>query len=252
MAADNARTARRLIAIFELFARRRTPLGSGDIAAAIDCPKSSLSSLLKTLVDEGVLNVDRATKTYFPAPRIVGYADWVLPQMFRSTHVDQIMEELRERTSETVLLTVRNDLHAEVIQVTEGHQAVTLNIRPGYQFGLWTSAVGEALLSAMNDRTIYALVRRVNRRADGTEPLNAQRVMSVVKQIRQRGYAAGYSRVLPGVGALAAPLSFGFAGRELVLSVGGPELRVREHEARIAKALLRALDYLRDEAAAAV
>ncbi len=246
MPAEHARTAHRLLRIFDLFASRKAPLTSREMAEALDSPKSSLTALLKIMVDERILNVDRSSNTYFPSPRMTEAVDWVVPHMFGGAAVEHVMEELRERTGETVLLTVRSDLETEVIKVVDSPQEVSLSVRPGRRMSLWDSAVGEAMLSAMPDRTLYALIRRANRQGIRPE-LNSHVVMRTIKRVRAEGVATGYGRVISGVGAVAAAMPFAYFGRELALSVGGPEARVRDNESSLRTALLGAIGLLAEE-----
>ncbi len=58
-----------------------------------------------------------------------------------------------------------------------------------------------------------------------------------MSRVRDAGYATGYGTVLERVGAIAAPLPVTFSGRELVLSLGGPEERVRPREKQLAETL---------------
>ena len=56
---EGARSVVRTVALFEEFARARRALSSSEIVERLGAPRSSVADLLRTLVDERVLAMDR-------------------------------------------------------------------------------------------------------------------------------------------------------------------------------------------------
>ena len=230
---------RRTIGVFETFASHKCPLSTLELSNALGCPKSSMSSILKALCDLNVLSKDRNTNTYFPSMRVASYGDWIMEAITAKADLPDLMSTLREETEETILLSLRDDLSAEVINVISGPQAISLNIVPGTRFPIWRSAVGRAMLSQMNNEKIYALINRANRsRRIKEQKVEVKALMARLKEVRECGYSCGYSEILDDVGAVAVTLPLKFSEREIVLSVGGPATRIRKKELDIADCLL--------------
>jgi DNA-binding IclR family transcriptional regulator len=223
----------RLFALLELFEKERRPLTAAELQQYTDCPRSSLNLLLRGLVDLGYFTYHSKTAGYFPSIRLDRLGSWILPTVLQDSAVGKLLDDLRRATQETVILSMRSDLDMEVVRVATGHQAISLNIQRGYRFPIWHTAVGQAALSTLNPTELA----RLHRRGSPPDTLSLNEARRTAAQVRERGYAVGYGAVLDRVGAIAAPLPMTFSGRELVLSVGGPEERVRQREAQLADTL---------------
>lgn len=230
----------RLFEILELFAIERRPMTAAEIQDRTGCPRSSLNLLLRGLVSLGYFTFHKKTAGYFPSVKVERLGAWILPTVLSDSAVGKLLDALRKSTMETVILSMRSDLDMEVLQVATSHQAIGLNIREGFRFPIWSTAVGQAALATLNS----ADITRLYRRAPSGCKLSLNDVRRAAQKVREHGYAVSYGSVLEDVGAIAAPLPVTFSGRELVLSVGGPEQRVRCREQELAKTLLDTISNL--------
>ncbi len=223
----------RLFTLLELFERERQPMTAAELQQRTGCPRSSLNLLLRGLVELGYFTFHTKTASYFPSVRFDRLGNWILPTVLQDGAVGRLLDELRQATHETVILSMRSDLDMEVVRVATSHQAIGLNIQCGYRFPIWHTAVGQAALSTLTPTELARLYRR------GSPPdhISLNDVKRIASRVRDAGYAAGYGTVLERVGAVAAPLPITFSGRELVLSLGGPEERVRPREKQLAETL---------------
>lgn len=197
------------------------------------CPRSSLNLLLRGLVESGYFTFHSKTAGYFPSVRLDRLGSWILPTVLQDGAVGELLDELRRMTHETVILSMRSDLDMEVVRVATGHQAISLNIQCGFRFRIWDTAVGQAALSTLT----ASEMTRLYRRGSPPEWLSLNEARRVATRVRDEGCAVGYGAVLERVGAVAAPLPITFSGRELVLSVGGPEERIKPREKQLCDTL---------------
>lgn len=234
MGADMSRSVRRLIRLYELFEAERHPLTSQDICVALEAPRSSVASLLKTLVDLDMLALDRKSATYFPSARFAQLGNWILATWLPPQEFLDMMSQLRDATVETVVLTTPADLEMEVVHVVGGLRDITLVVKPGQRFPIWSSAVGATYLSTQPLATTTALMKRLVRRgivaADDPQLMN---LPNEVRRAREQRYAAAYHSIISDIGIVAMPVPRELAPKPLVISVGGPADRIRKVEALI-------------------
>src|SRR5215207_7679196 len=110
------RSLTRLLGLFDVLSLTQNGMSLAELSATLASPKSSLLNLLRPLVAEGYLI--HADGSYRIGPSIIRLSAsvmsaWNFPKMIRP-----FMEELVERTGETVLLGVLNK-EAEVLAYTE-------------------------------------------------------------------------------------------------------------------------------------
>src|SRR3546814_13755913 len=66
--------AENVLALFELFAKERSPRTLTALAAKLDMPKSSTFNLIHTLLVRGYLYETRKRGGYYPTPRLLDLA----------------------------------------------------------------------------------------------------------------------------------------------------------------------------------
>lgn len=243
---DTARSVARIAALLELFERERRPLSSQEIAAELAIPRSSLGTLLKSLVGLRWLAVDRRRATYFPAARLARVTGWLQGESVLDDRLRDAVERLRQDTGETASLSAVSDLDIEVIHVSSQDVGIQLVVHPGRRMPLWTSGVGIAYLATLPDATIRSMYARAQRRATahGALPPLAQ-VLRQVRAARKAGRSFADGAVVPDVAAIAVGLPDDVGPRPMVVSVGGPSARMLAARPAIERALRDFLAALR-------
>jgi DNA-binding IclR family transcriptional regulator len=232
------KSAERVLKLLELFAEERTPLSAADISRRLGWPKSSANILLRSLVGLGYLTLDENTIEYFPSPRVTRLGDWIPHSLAAGDDVLRRLEELHDRTGETVTLSMQNGFEMMFVTVLPGTFPISLTMSDGFSAPLFNTAVGIALLATESDEAVRRLVQRANRRrAPLGRRIDVNRVLDEVHETRERGLAVGYERVFPDTGALAMAIPSPEGGRRLVVGVGGLAARIHRSEAQIIDAM---------------
>lgn len=232
----------RVTRLLDLFEVHRVPLSSQQIADALDAPRSSVGTLLKSLADLGWLSLDRRSATWFPTARVGRWGGWLSDASWLDPRLVDAVHALQRATSETVSLSAPGDLTAEVIYVAGQSGGIRLAIEVGQRLPLAHSAIGWAHCSTLPDTTIRSLATR-SAAADGNRRGSSTAIRDLLahaREARRQGYAYAAGEVLSDVAAFAAPLPAGLAAQPLVISVGGPRERVWRHRKKLPKLLLSA------------
>jgi DNA-binding IclR family transcriptional regulator len=229
--------AARTMNLFEAFAQQRRELSNAEVAKLLGMAESSCSDLLYTLLQGGYLMRTARSRRFYPTARLMSLANGIAANDPLVAAGQEAIELLCERTGETALCGVLGSHHVEVVGIRDGRYELRYITAVGTRIGLHVSALGKALLAALDDAQAAALI--------GPKPLKAVTARSIVdpaalqrelRQVRKRGYALVDGEGTDGVAAMAVA---GRVGEQLLaISLAGPSDRMRRHLAAYGRALL--------------
>ena len=201
------------------------PVTLTDIAHALDEPRSSIHRLLTDLVTLGLLTrMDGVT--YLPGPRLAQWGEGAARSLDLAQLSRPILEELRDRTGESVRLYVR-DGNSRVCAATVEGTFELRHITPvGRRLPLRVGAAGKLILAyASPDLQHRELALAVT---DPVSPgaLSAQALERQLEEIRRSGWSVSTAEREEGLAAAAVPVR-DRAGRVVAaLSLSGPSSRL--------------------------
>ena len=235
VSAGVVKSARRVLELFELFARERRALSLKDVCAALGCAPSSGTAILKSLVALGYLEYDRRTRSYFPTMRLALVGQWVPGALFGDGRVLRLMQRLHRATGESVLLATQSDLDAQYVHAVHDGDPLQAAVPPGTLRPLTASGVGWLLLAGQDAAEIERLCRRI-------EIATARRIDRAALRrnlaaVRRDGHVFSRHTVRRGVGIIAMLLPERVLGRTFAIGVAGNVARLEAKEADILKAL---------------
>jgi DNA-binding IclR family transcriptional regulator len=217
------KSAKRVLEIFELFATRRAPATVMDVARELGYPQSSTSTLMECLRTMGYLSYDRFSRQFSPTLRIAFLGNWVQEDMYTDTNILRIMSALQDKTGNTVILGLQNDIHVQYIHTIQGESPLRLFIRPGTLRPLARASTGKMLLSAKPDSEIRALLIRINADEEAFERrVDLSELMDDIRFCREEGYFCSNGSVTEGAGVISMLLPPGNGHPPMALGIGGP------------------------------
>jgi DNA-binding IclR family transcriptional regulator len=232
--------AERCLAIIELLAEDAGVRPLGEIAEALDLPKSGAHRLLTTLCELGWAEQDPETSFYRLTMRLATLGQ----KFYVATGIPDICQPLLDRLA-------RESREFARLAVVDGHSLVWVAHAQGAQSGLVyqpslatntvplaVTASGKAWLSTFPaDRALeYVRINGGFDHGDRYGP-NATRSPDAYRRelaaTARRGYGLAMSEAEPGVTAIAAAIRAGTSGHALgTVSVAGPSVRMTD--ARVA------------------
>lgn len=237
MADTLVKSAARALEILELFAERREPLNATQIATALGYPKSSLSVLLRSLISQGYLSASRGDGGLFPTLRLTRLGDWVPAALLGSETLLPLLSALRDRTGETVTLTIPVDLNMRCIHALIGTHPISLQVEEGVTFPTIGTAIGTMYLATQDDAVARALFDRWVKQTPARSSGKWSDLEREIAKARATGFSRAYDIVLPDTGAIAMPIRSGPGGDILIVGVAGLNHRIHQSEAAIVKAM---------------
>jgi len=229
------KSAARTLGAFAYFAERQGPATVSEVAAALDMPVSSASILLKSLLRLGYLERLPRSREYMPTLRFALLGAWLLESLTSEAEpAGQMMDALRARTQETVVLAAEQAPDVAYVRILESIAPVRFHLKSGIRRPLWLTAAGQAILTTWPDARIERLL--ADARDAGARPPDIDRFLAEIARIRAAGYAMTEGAATPD-GAMIAVAFPSSAGRALALAVCGPLERMRRKEAAIVEVM---------------
>jgi Transcriptional regulator len=232
------RSLTRVLGIFGVLSEIPEGGSLTDLSVALKSPKSSLLNLLRPLVADGYLVHDAGVYRLGPAiyrlsARVL--ESWDFPRLIRP-----FMQELVERTGESVLLSVLN-AEAEVttyVEILPSPHPVRYHIPVGTTRPLYASSAGRVLLAYTEDGWRESYLNSVVFKARTAVPMSKFWLRRELNQIQMEGVSAAIDVYAVGLAAVAAPVFDAGGACVAALTLAGPSDRFR-HELDVLKKIVR-------------
>lgn len=222
----NLQSVRRAVSALEQISEAGE-LGVTELGRRLDVHKATASRLVATLAERGLLERDPVTEKYrlgFGLIRLAGAAMAGL-DIVRTAH--PILEDLAERTRETVNLGVLSGDGVVYIDQVTGTRSIVAVSWVGRRTPLHCSSNGKVLLAHL------PATERDAHLAGPLEPMAPRTITdpaalrSQLEDVVRRGYAQTMEELEEGLNAVAAPVRQADGQVVAALSVSGPAFRMR-------------------------
>ncbi|MVU80294.1 helix-turn-helix domain-containing protein [Nocardia sp. ET3-3] len=236
--ANGVKSARRAIAVLEVFAARPAWLSLVDMHEATGFPRSSLHGLLRTLRDAGWIETDDTGTRFRLGVRALVCGTAYLDRDPAIPYATETLEKLREQTGFTVHYARLHGGEVVYLETRESRSSEHLISRVGRTLPAHATALGKALLAELSDGELKALLpERLPARTEHTVT-SREVLFSELTVIRDRGYATEHEEGTAGVACAAAAVPYRLPATD-ALSCSMPLDRVTEAEQHRVGAVLR-------------
>lgn len=212
-------------ALVDIVARSPRPLLASEIAAQSELPRATALRIIDALTDLGLLHT-APDQTLTLGPHIAYWGAAYANQHGLAQLAQPIMDDLRDTSSETIYLGIRDGSEVSYI----GHSHTRHAIRPAANTGarnpLHSTAIGKVLLSDLDpgerDASIATLALTPRTADTITDPA---RLRAELARIATAGYAIDDIENEEGVRCIAAPLRDASGRARAAISVSAPSYR---------------------------
>lgn len=231
----------RAFALLRLLAEFPDGRNLSAISASLDVPKSSLSSTLKALTEQGFL--DRKGTLYFLGSEAYALASTILARRSIRQIARPFLEKTLAETGETVLLAELepDKKYSAYIDFVESEQSVRFAVAIGTRRPLYASAAGKVFLAFMNEaeREAYFASVDLNQLTERTI-CDRAKLEADLKNVRTRGIAITIGEYSADAAGFAAPVRNSDGAVIGAVSIGVPVSRGRRERDRYIKAAVEA------------
>lgn len=166
--AGGVKAAGRTLDLIETFAAQRSALSLSQLARLLEMPMSSCHELVRTLEARGYLYTFGKRREIYPTGKWFALARAIVSNDAWLRRVTPLLQELRERTRETVILGRQQAHRAIYLAVEEGPEPIRFTARVGDRKPLHVSAIGKTLLAAMEAPAREAMIDTLHARYAGS------------------------------------------------------------------------------------
>ena len=222
MTDTKVKSARRVLRVLEYFDETRSDASVMEVARAVNMPQSSTTELLKCLSDMGYLSYDPYQRRFAATHRVALLGSWIQPPYLGEGRVVQMMEELGEKTRETIILGEPSGIIVRYIFVVPSRKEMRLHVGPGTVRPIARSGLGKLFLSTYPPEKVKTLLKRINADRYEDQPYTEYaQLEQELEQIRRDGYHLFTKGVNPGAGLIGVLLPQSDGHPPLGLGIGG-------------------------------
>jgi DNA-binding IclR family transcriptional regulator len=151
-------TAQRVMQVFEIYARERRPLTNSEMARFLDLADSSCSDLLYTLRQSGYLLRAPKSRYFLPTARLVDVAQGIATADPLQIFSAEALDILTRQSGETSMCGILDGNKVKIFGCQESSRALRYVLRPGTMVDVHSTALGKAILGAMDGKARDALI----------------------------------------------------------------------------------------------
>lgn len=198
-----------------------------EAADALRVARSTAHRLLAMLVHAGFVRREPATRAYHVGPALVELALAVVAEVDLRAAIRPHLEALVAETGETAHLVALRGTDVVFLDGVESSKALRAGSRTGSALPAHATSGGKALLAALPDETLRALLP-----SERLTPVTARTVrnrsalFAELRRVRERGYAANVDESEAGLTAYACVVRGRGGQIRVALTIAGPTARM--------------------------
>ncbi|MBL7225727.1 MAG: IclR family transcriptional regulator [Desulfobacteraceae bacterium] len=202
-----APSVKKAFQILKLISGANRGLGITELANSLEMSKGTVHGIISALEDSGAIMRAPVTKKYTLGVTLFELGKLAYSQIDLKDLARPVMEDLMERTEESVYVGVMNGDHITILDIVESSQDLKITSPKGTAIPLFAGATGKVVLASMEKSQALNIIRR-NGLPRFTEHTitDPERYFEEVESAKKRGYATDYEEYISGVRAIASPI----------------------------------------------
>ncbi len=226
---DNVQSLERALKIIDILAHSGKPMGVTEIGRLIGVHKSTAYRLVSTLRQFGYVDQDEETEKYFLGLKPLELSSIIKERLDIKDIIHPYLEELADKTNETVHLAVREGDEIVYIDKVESKHTIRMYSRIGARAPLYCTALGKCLLAFGPEELIRNWTSKdtLPQRTPNTIKTGKE-LAEELKRVREQGYALDREEFEPGIRCIGVPV-LNKKGRAIsAISISIPSFRLTE------------------------
>lgn len=201
------KTLARGLRVFVAFSPEQPEVSLKDISEVLGVDPSTASRFVYTLESLGFLERDAETKMYRVSPKTYTLTVSLSgPRNLRKVSLP-FMEDLREKTGETVVLGIRDATEMVIIEVIETKHHLAPRGWIGGRVPVYCSAMGKAVLANLPQSAVVHLLDSMTLQAHSPNTItNRMEFLADLEKTKSRGWSLNREEFTQGIVSVGAPI----------------------------------------------
>jgi IclR family transcriptional regulator, KDG regulon repressor len=200
--------------------------GVSELGRELGMTRSNAHRLLQTLSALGYVRHDPRLGQYEATLRLFELGSAVVSRRDIRTISQPLMQALRQRVDENVILSVRDGYEIVVLDRVEGTRTLRTYTPLGSRNPMHSTSAGKLLLAFASVDIVEAVLQRLEKFTERTI-VSASKLHAELARIRGQGYATAQAEWREDVGGVCAPIRQSDGTVVAALGVSGPIGRFR-------------------------
>lgn len=201
------KSANRTVQILEAVGPSKVGVTHGELTSILSIPKSSLSSLLATLVDRGYLLLDKQARRYFLGPQLLILAGRYLDNLDLVRLGQPIIKGITNLLDESSEIAVKRGPDILIVCKEDCSQPLKMVIQIGDRAPLYATAAGKAILAHLHKDEIEAYLSSLKLKQITPKTItDVKALRRELKAIHSGALAYCREELNEGIVAMAAPI----------------------------------------------
>ena len=218
------------------FSRQEPQLTGAELSRRLDVPRASVFRLLQTLEQMGFVERVVDSPSYKLSIGVLRLGFEYLASMELTEHGLPIIEDLREKSSYSAHLVVRDGREVVFVAKAAGRQSVFHSIQVGARLPAHATVLGRLLLADLDMAALSQLYPETPLPAyTAKTPTTLVQLKALIDQDRSNGYGISQGGFETGISTIAAPV---FNDRQLVVAAVSITVPAQQIEPGLAGSLI--------------
>lgn len=227
--------------LLRLFTAERSVLSVTEASQLLKLPKSSVSRLLKSMAQAGLLTSLEGKAGYRVGNLIFETSRRHRSNSTLSVMADEALAQLAKTTGHTGYVAILDGREILGLRMRHGTRALRVVTSPGDRLPAFASASGRALLARLDDDAVRALHKAPLEPPSPHAPQTIADLLVALATVRERGWAQVTDECLPGVESLAISVRDRENGETVAICISYSAAMISANEkTRIVTLLMRA------------
>lgn len=212
--------------LLRAFAAETPEWGISALAKHLGLAKSTVHRLATTLIEARLLEQNPQTSKYRLGLAVFELGACVASQMDASKASIPYLEQLMERTGETVHLAILDENEVLYINKFESSQTIRMYSRVGRRGPVYCTGVGKVLLAFQAQERIEQVIAAGLTAHTEHTIVDPDKLRACLNEVRANGYAIDDQEIEIGLRCIAAPIRDHSGNVIASISVAGPSQRL--------------------------
>lgn len=201
-------------------------LSIGDLSERLHMDKATVHRLINTIKDSGYVNQNLDSKKYSNSLKLLAMGNRVMEKSGVKHIARPYVEELAEKTGETINLGIRVGNKIIYVDKLESSSTIKVGLGIGVSVPSYCSGLGKAILAFTLEEELQEILDSISFEKFTDGSITDQVMLKEeFKKIRERGYSIDDEEYVVGLICIAAPI-FDYHGNPVAaISVSSPKYR---------------------------
>jgi DNA-binding IclR family transcriptional regulator len=216
----------RTLDFLELFADQKRPLSLSEIARMLGIPASSCHDVLQALLERGYIYELHPRVGYYPTRRVYDTALSIAEHDPVVLRADMLLQSLRDKLDESVLLAKVHGLAATYLLAFEPSHPLRFLAQVGDNIrSLHATSAGKALLGALSDEALGEFLKAATLTRFTPKTITSKPALrSDIAEGNERGWHLNREESQEGVTTISA--RFTWIASLYIVTIAGPSMRM--------------------------